>query len=158
MDEGRPPASCRSGLSGFGVLEVWPFPTWLLKLKLQYFGYQMRGANSLKKTLLQGWTWERLTAGGEGGNTGWNGWMASLTQWTWVWANSGDSEGQGSLACFSPWGGQESDTTERLNNNLAANSSDSGKWKWKLLSYVQLFEWDPTDYTAERQGILNLEF
>ena len=29
----------------------------------------------------------------------------------------GDDEGQGSLACFSPWGRKESDTTERLNNN-----------------------------------------
>ena len=35
------------------------------------------------------WCWERLKAGGEGGNRGWDGWMASLTQWTWVWANSG---------------------------------------------------------------------
>ena len=29
-------------------------------------------------------------AGGEGDDRGWDGWMASLTQWTWVWANSGD--------------------------------------------------------------------
>ena len=29
----------------------------------------------------------------------------------------GDGEGQGSLACSSPWGGKESDTTEQLNNN-----------------------------------------
>ena len=35
------------------------------------------------------WCWERLRAGGEMGNRGWDGWMASLTQWTWVWANSG---------------------------------------------------------------------
>ena len=33
------------------------------------------------------WCWERLKAGGEGDNRGWDGWMASLTQWTWVWAN-----------------------------------------------------------------------
>ena len=32
--------------------------------------------------------WERLKAGGEGDNRGWNWWMASLTQWTWVWASS----------------------------------------------------------------------
>ena len=31
------------------------------------------------------WCWERLRAGGEGDNRGWDGWMASLTQWTWVW-------------------------------------------------------------------------
>ena len=35
------------------------------------------------------WCWERLRAGGEGDNRGWDGWMASPTQWTWVWLNSG---------------------------------------------------------------------
>ena len=35
------------------------------------------------------WCWESLKAGGEGDNRGWEGWMASLTRWTWVWASSG---------------------------------------------------------------------
>ena len=35
------------------------------------------------------WCWERLKAGGEGDDRGWDGWMASPTQWTWVWLNSG---------------------------------------------------------------------
>ena len=35
------------------------------------------------------WCWERLKAGGEGNNRGWDGWMASLTQWTWIWVISG---------------------------------------------------------------------
>ena len=35
------------------------------------------------------WFWERLNTGGEGGDRGWDGWMASSTQWTWVWASSG---------------------------------------------------------------------
>ena len=35
------------------------------------------------------WCWERWRAGGEGDDRGWDGWMASLAQWTWVWANSG---------------------------------------------------------------------
>ena len=34
------------------------------------------------------WCWEGLGAGGEG-DRGWDGWMASLTRWTWVWVNSG---------------------------------------------------------------------
>ena len=34
------------------------------------------------------WSWERLRVGGEGDDRGWDGWMASLTQWTWVWTNS----------------------------------------------------------------------
>ena len=35
------------------------------------------------------WCWERLKAGGEGDYGVWDGWMASSTQWTWVWVNSG---------------------------------------------------------------------
>ena len=35
------------------------------------------------------WCWERLRAGGEGDHRGWDGWMASLIRWTWVWASSG---------------------------------------------------------------------
>ena len=56
----------------------------MLKLKLQYFGHLMQRADSLVKT----WCWERLKAGGEGDDRGWDGWMASLTQWAWVWSSS----------------------------------------------------------------------
>ena len=35
------------------------------------------------------WCWERLGTGREGDDRGWDGWMASRTQWTWVWVNSG---------------------------------------------------------------------
>ena len=35
------------------------------------------------------WCWQRLRAGGEGDDRGWDGWMASPTQWTWIWASSG---------------------------------------------------------------------
>ena len=41
------------------------------------------------------WCWERLRAGGEGGDRGWDGWMASPIQWTWTWANSGRWWGTG---------------------------------------------------------------
>ena len=57
----------------------------MLKLKLQYFGHLMWRASLLEKTLK---CWKRSRAGEERGNRGWDGWMASLTQWTWVWANS----------------------------------------------------------------------
>ena len=56
----------------------------MLKLKLQYFGHLIRGADSLEKTLML----ERLRAEGEGDDRGWDGWMASLAQWTWFWVNS----------------------------------------------------------------------
>ena len=52
----------------------------MLKLKLQYFGHLMWTAESLE---ISPWFWEILKEG-----EGWDGWMASLTQWTWVWANS----------------------------------------------------------------------
>ena len=80
----------------------------MLKVKLQYFGHLMRRVDSLEKTLMLG-------AGGEGDNRGWDGWMASLTQWTWVCVNSRVGDGQGGLACCDSWGCKESDTTERLN-------------------------------------------
>ena len=56
----------------------------LLKLKLQYFGHLMWRTDSLEKT----WCWKRLKAGGKGAIRGWDGWMALLTWWTWVWATS----------------------------------------------------------------------
>ena len=56
----------------------------MLKLKLQYFGYLMRRADLLEKTLIL----ERLRAREEGDNRGWDGWMVSSTWWTWVWASS----------------------------------------------------------------------
>ena len=59
----------------------------MLKLKLQYFGHLMwTDSSHLKRP----WCWERLKAGGEGDDRGWDGWMASPTQWTQsVWVNSG---------------------------------------------------------------------
>ena len=35
------------------------------------------------------WCWERLKVGGEGDDRGWDGWMSSLMQWTWVWVGFG---------------------------------------------------------------------
>ena len=55
----------------------------MLKLKLQYFDHLMLRADSWKRP----WCWERLGAGEEAGNGGRDGWMASLTEWTWIWAN-----------------------------------------------------------------------
>ena len=57
----------------------------VLKLKLQYFDHLMWRANSFEKTLMLG----KIEGGGERDNRGWDGWMASPTQWTWVWVDSG---------------------------------------------------------------------
>ena len=57
----------------------------VLYLKLQYFGHLMQRVDSLERL----WCWEELREGGEGDDRGWDGLMASPTQWTWVWENSG---------------------------------------------------------------------
>ena len=59
----------------------------MLKLKLQSLATWWEELTHLKRP----WCWERLKAGEEGDDRGWDGWMASLTQCTWVWVNSGNS-------------------------------------------------------------------
>ena len=81
----------------------------MLKLKLQFFGHLMWRAESLGKTLMLEKTEGRRRRGRQR--------MASPTQWIEFEQARGDGEGHGSLVCCSPWGGKESDTTERLNNN-----------------------------------------
>ena len=57
----------------------------MLKLKFQSFGRLMWRTDSFERP----WCWERLKGRGEGDNRGWDGWMVSPTQWTWVWVCSG---------------------------------------------------------------------
>jgi len=57
----------------------------MLKPKLQFFGHLMGRTDSFERP----WCWEGLKEGGERDDRGWDGWMASPTQWTWVWVNSG---------------------------------------------------------------------
>ena len=106
---------------------------WLmLKLKLQYFGHLVWRTDSLEKTLIL-----RKTEGRRrGDNRGWDGWMASPTWWTWVEKASEVGDGQGGLACCSPWGCKELDTTEQLKgtelNIFSAGEGNFKKWeKWQ---------------------------
>ena len=81
------------------------------------------------------WCWEGLGAGGEGDDRGWDGWMASLTRWTWVWVNSGSWWWTGRPGVLQFMGRKESDTTERLNWSEYGEGSGEeqykGKRKWK---------------------------
>ena len=55
------------------------------------------------------WCWERLKAGGEGDDRGWDGWMVSPTQWTGVWASSGSWWWTGKTGMLHTlWGHKES--------------------------------------------------
>ena len=71
----------------------------MLKLKLQYWCKEL---THWKRP----WCWERLKAGGEGDDRGWNGWMASLTQWRWVWVSSGNWWWTGKPGVLQPMGSQ----------------------------------------------------
>ena len=81
----------------------------MLKLKLQYFGNLMWRNDSLEKTLMVG-----KIEGGRRGRQRWDGWMASPTQQTWVWVNSG-SWWTGRPGMLQSMESKESDMTERLN-------------------------------------------
>ena len=81
-----------------------------LILKFQYFGHLMKSSNSLETTLML-----RKPEGRRRGQQRMR-WLNGIpTWWTWVWQVCGVSDGQGSLACCSPWGCKELDTTEWLN-------------------------------------------
>ena len=82
----------------------------MLKLKLQYFDHLMQRTDSLEKTLMLGKTEGKK-------KRGWQtmvGWHHRLNGYEFEQA-AGDGDGQGSLACCSPWGHKKLDTTERLN-------------------------------------------
>ena len=75
----------------------------MLKLKLQYFGHLMRRVDSLEKTLMLGGIGDLER---EGDDRGWDGWMASPTQWTWVWVNSGSQWWTGKPGVLQTMGSQ----------------------------------------------------
>ena len=89
----------------------------MLKLKFQYFGHLMSRADSLEKILVLG----KIEGRSRGGHhfsyedemAGWR----HLFNGRELGQTPGGGEGQGSLACCSPWGRKESDMTWRLNNN-----------------------------------------
>ena len=80
----------------------------MLMLKLQYFGHLMQRANSLEKTLMLEITESRRRTGGQRMR-----WLDGITDSIDMSEQTpADGEGQGSLACCSPWGHRESDMTE----------------------------------------------
>ena len=83
------------------------------------------------------WCWERLKAGGEGDNRGWDGWMASPTQLRWVWVNSGRWWWTGRLGV--PW----SMGLQRVGHNWVTElnwtelneSLGSSNVRWQVFDY-----------------------
>ena len=84
----------------------------MLRLKCQYFGHLMQRIDSLEKTLMLGMTEDRRRGQQR------MRWLDGFTDSVDMSLSKlrEDSEGQGNLACCSPWGHKESDTTEQLKN------------------------------------------
>ena len=83
----------------------------MLKLKLQNFGHLMWRTDSLEKTLML----QKIEAGGEGDDRGWDDMIASPTQWTWVWAGSRSWWWTGMAGVLQPMGLQRHDWGTELN-------------------------------------------
>ena len=81
------------------------------KLKLQYFGHLMRKNWLIEKDLDAGKDWGQEKGVKKDEMIGWHHWLNGHE----FEQTPGDSEGQGSLECCSPWNRKESDMTERLN-------------------------------------------
>ena len=86
------------------------------------------------------WCWERLKAGGEGDDRGWDGWMASPTWWTWVWLNSGSWWWTGRPGVLQSMGSQRVRHTEWLNwtELYLLGSYSHGIFQARLLEWVAI--------------------
>ena len=100
----------------------------MLKLKLQYLATWCEELTHWKRS----WCWERLKAG-EGDNRGWDGWMASLINGHEFEEAQGVGDGQGGLACCSPWGCKESDVTEWLNWTDRPYNCEYSQGNWEYV-------------------------
>ena len=114
----------------------------MLKWKHQYFGHLMRRTDLLEKTLMLG----KIEGRRRGDDRGWDGWMASLTLWTWVWASSGSWWWTGEPGMWQDMGSQ-SDLTKWLNWTWC--TSDYSLPQFKYSKWVGI----PRNYKKYSQDI-----
>ena len=90
-----------------------------LMLKLQYFGHLMQRTDSLEKTLMPG----KIEGRRRRVDRGWDAWMASPTQWTWVWASFRSWWWTGKPGVLQPMGSQ------RVRHDWATDWTELNHWK-----------------------------
>ena len=86
------------------------------------------------------WCWKRFKAKGEWGNRGWDGWMASLTQWTWVWVNFQSWWGTGSPGVLQSMGSQRVGHNWETELNCASVSSSEKRDNQRKVYKLQMLE------------------
>ena len=98
------------------------------------------------------WCWERLRAGGEGDNRGWDGWMASLTQWTWVWVDFGSWWWTGKPGVLQFMGSQ------RVRHDWVTELNWTDRHSWKRIFTKLAWLKSITENWYRFQGHLNIQF
>ena len=111
----------------------YSFKGLILRLKLQYFGHLKWEQTHWKRL----WSWERLKAGREGDDRRWDGWMASLALWTWIWATSGSWWWTGKPGVLQSMG------LQRVGHDWVTELN----WNSSLYSQVSKIIWE--DYSFE---------
>ena len=95
----------------------------MLKLKLQYFGHMMWRTDSFERTLMLG----KTESGRRRDDRGWDGWMASSTQWTWVWVDSRSWWWTGRPGMLQSMG------LQRVGHNQATELNWRGRFKQRII-------------------------
>ena len=132
----------------------------MLKLKLEYLATWYEKLTHLKRP----WCWERLRAGGKGDDRGWDGWIASPTQWTWVWVNSRSWWWTGSPGVLQSMGSQRvrHDWATELILNKGAMTIQCGKYSFqqvvlgRLNIHVQKYKVGHFPHTIHKKLIWNV--
>ena len=91
----------------------------MLKLQLQYFVHVMQNLTHWRRL----WCWEILKAEGEGDDRGWDGWMVSLMQWTWVWVGAGNWWWTGKPGVLQSMG------LQRVEHDWVTDWTELNQWK-----------------------------
>ena len=114
----------------------------MLKLKLHTLATWWEELTHLKRP----WCWERLKADGEGDDRGWDGWMASPTQWTWVWISSRSWRWTGRPGVLQSMGSQ------RVRHDWATKLNWSSENNDHLHIFYQIFNytWTQSIWTVRR--------
>ena len=94
------------------------------------------------------WCWERLRTEREGGNREWNDWMASVTQWTWVWANPRRQRRTGKHAVLQSMGSQ------RVGHDLV--TEQQRRWRRKTIYKINMHLFQTPQICNKKRNLFNI--